>query len=155
MHTYLVRHGLLPVALFFLTCGAAAAQTISGVVTDTSGAVLPGVTVEARNAATQQVRTSVTDDVGRYVIANLQPGNYAVTYTLSGFSAATRPSLTLSSGFTATIDIQLAVGAQTETVTVTADAPLVDVESSATQTTMDREVLDTLPSARARNRSAC
>ena len=92
------------------------------------------MTVEARNAATQQVRTSVTDDVGRYVIANLQPGNYAVTYTLSGFSPATRPSHHAGTGFTATVDIQLTVGAQTETVTVTADAPLVDVESSATQT---------------------
>jgi hypothetical protein len=148
MYTPLVRRTLLAAALFFLTCGVAAAQTISGVVTDSSGAVLPGVTVEASNAATQQVRTVVTDGAGRYVIPNLQPGNYAATFRLDGFSPASRPVITLSSGFTATVDIQLTVGTQAETIMVTADAPLVDVESSATQTTVDREVLDTLPSAR-------
>jgi hypothetical protein len=148
MYTNVVRSGMFTAALVLLSCGAAVAQTISGIVTDSSGAVLPGVTVEASNAATQQVRAVVTDGAGRYVIPNLQPGNYAATFRLDGFSPASRPGITLSSGFTATVDIQLTVGTQTETITVTADAPLVDVESSATQTTMDREVLDTLPSAR-------
>ena len=71
-----------------------------------------------------------------------------MTSTLDGFSPATRPGITLTTGFTATVDIQLTVGAQTETVTVTADAPLVDVESSAAPQTMNREVLDALPSGR-------
>jgi hypothetical protein len=148
MNIQRVRHGLMAVAVFLLTCGAAAAQTISGVVTDSSGGVLPGVTVEARNVANQQARTAATDGAGRYVIANLQPGNYSVTYTLDGFSPATRPGITLTSGFTATVDIQLTVGTQSETITVTADAPLVDVESSAAPQTMGREVLDALPSGR-------
>ena len=148
MFRHPVRRGLLAAAIVLLTCSAAVAQTISGVVTDASASVLPGVTVEARNPATQQVRTAATDSAGRYVIANLQPGTYSVTFTLQGFSPATRPGITLSSGFTATVDIQLTIGAQTETITVTADAPLVDVESSAAQQTMDREVLDSLPSGR-------
>jgi hypothetical protein len=148
MCTHVARHALTAVTVLLLSGGAAAAQTISGVVTDSSGAVLPGATVEARNLANQQVRTAVTDGAGRYVIASLQPGNYSATYTLDGFSPATRPGITLTTGFTATVDIQLTVGAQSESITVTADAPLVDVESSAAQQTMDREVLDTLPSGR-------
>ena len=148
MYTRLIRYAFLAAGFVLLNCGAVVAQTISGNVMDTSAAVLPGVTVEARNAATEQVRTVVTDEAGRYVVANLPPGNYAVTYTLPGFAPATRPGITLTTGFTATVDIQLRVGAQSETVTVTADAPLVDVESSSTQTTVDRELLDALPSGR-------
>ena len=148
MSSYLLRHGCLAVVISFLACSTAAAQTITGVVTDTSGAVLPGVTVEARNSANQQPRTVTTDGAGRYVIVNLEPGGYSMTYTLDGFSPTTRPGIILTSGFTATVDIQLTVGAQTETVTVTAESPLVDVESSAAPQTMNREVLDSLPSGR-------
>jgi hypothetical protein len=148
MHTPLGRRAIFAAAIFFLTCGAATAQTISGVVTDTSGAVLPGVTIEAQSTTTGQVRTAVTDASGRYVITNLQPGTYSTTYRLDSFTPATRPGIVLSSGFTANVDIQLTVGAQSDTITVSADAPLVDVESAATQTTVDREVLDTLPSGR-------
>jgi hypothetical protein len=128
--------------------GAAAAQTITGVVTDGSGGVLPGVTVEARNNANQQLRTVVTDETGRYRIVNLQVGEYAVKFTLEGFAPASRPAITLTSDFTATVDIQLGIGGQTDTITVTADAPLVDVQSSAAPQTMNREVLDTLPTGR-------
>ena len=143
-----VRYGSVALAVFLLMSGAAAAQTITGVVTDTSGAVVPGVTVEARNTSNQQVRTVTTDQAGRYRIVNLQPGDYAVTFTLEGFAPPTRPGITLTSDFTATVDMQLKLGAQTETVTVTADAPLVDVQSSAAPQTMSREVLDTLPTGR-------
>jgi hypothetical protein len=132
-------------AVFLLTCGAAAAQSISGVVKDTSDAVLPGVTVEATNAATQQVRSATTDMAGRYVITGLQPGNYAVSFTLPGFSSAKRPGITLTSEFTATVDMQLKVGGLSETITVTTDVPLVDVQSSAAQTTIDRQMMDALP----------
>ena len=147
-YTHLVRRALLAAAILVLSCGAAAAQTISGVVTDSSGAVLPGVAVEAQNTATGQVRTTITDPSGRYVIPNLQPGTYSAKFALDGFSSATRPGITLSSQFTATVDMQLSLGAQSETVTVTSEAPVVDVESSAAQVTMNREVLDTLPSGR-------
>jgi hypothetical protein len=149
MYTQLVRHGLLPLAVFMLTCGAAAAQTISGVVTDTSGAVLPGVTIEARSAAQNQAtRTVVTDDAGRYRFGNLQPGTYAVTFTLQGFNTATRPGIALTSDFNATVDIQLEIGTQVESITVTGDSPIVDVQSSAAPQTMTRDVLDALPTSR-------
>jgi len=148
MNTHIVRRGVMAVGAFFFIGGLAVAQTISGVVTDASGAVLPGVTIQARNAATQQVRTVVTDEAGRYVVASLPPGDYSATYTLDGFTPATRPAITLTSGFTATVDIQLTIGTQAETITVTGDAPLVDVESSAAPQTMGRDVLDALPSGR-------
>jgi hypothetical protein len=147
-HLGCVRHGLIALAVVFLTGGTAAAQTINGVVTDASGAVLPGVAIEARNTANGQVRAVVTDEAGRYRVVNLQPGDYAVTFTLEGFSPAMRPGITLTSDFTATVDMQLMLGTQTDMITVTADAPLVDVASAATQQTMNREVLDALPTGR-------
>src|SRR3954471_11845989 len=97
MYRFLIRHALVAVAMSVALCGTAAAQTISGVVSDATGAVLPGVTVEAANTATQQVRTVTSDESGRYVVANLQPGNYSVTFTLSGFSPVTRAGITLTS----------------------------------------------------------
>src|SRR5688572_1633356 len=145
MDRLFVRQGLLTATIFVLTCGAAAAQTISGVVTDVSGGVLPGVTVEATNPATSQVRAVTTDDAGRYVVANLQPGSYSITYRLDGFSPVTRPGVTLTSDFTAAIDVQLQLGTQSELITVTAGAPLVDIRSSAAPQTVDREMMDTLP----------
>ena len=89
MHSQLGRRAIFAAAILFLTCSAAAAQTISGVVTDTSGGVLPGVAVEARNAATGQLRTAVTDGSGRYVITSLQPGTYS--RHLHGWTALRRP----------------------------------------------------------------
>jgi hypothetical protein len=140
-----VRHVCLAAALVLLGCTAAAAQAISGLVTDPSGAVLPGVTIEAANAATGQVRTVSTDTAGRYVVTSLQPGRYSVTYRLDGFSPVTRPGITLTSDFTAAIDVQLQLGTQSELITVTAAAPLVDIRSSAAPQTVDREMMDTLP----------
>ena len=145
MDRRVVRHGLLTAAILVLTCGLATAQTVSGVVTDTSGGVLPGVTVAAQNAATKQVREVATDEAGRYVISSLQPGSYSVTYRLDGFSPVTRPGVTLTSDFTAAIDVQLQLGAQSELIPVTAGAPLVDIRSSAAPQTVDRETMDTLP----------
>ncbi len=145
MYRLLVRHALLGVALFLLSSTTVGAQTISGLVTDPSGAVLPGVTVEATNAATRQVRTITTDEGGRYVVANLQPGTYSVTYRLEGFSPVTRPGITLTSDFTAAIDMQLKLGGQSDVITVTAAAPLVDIRSAAAPQTVDRETMDILP----------
>src|SRR3982750_614722 len=107
MYRFLIRHAILAVAISVAICSTATAQTISGVVSDATGAVLPGGTVEAANTATRQVRTVISDEAGRYVVASLQPGNYSVTFTLSGFSPVTRAGITLTSDFTATIDMQL------------------------------------------------
>ncbi len=151
MYTHLTRTqtALVALVLLFLIGSPAGAQTIAGVVTDPSGGVVPGVTVEARNTAQgQPPRTVVSDEGGRYRIVNLQPGTYTVTFTLDGFTPAARPGINLTSDFTATIDMQLRVGTQTDTITVTAESPLVDVQSSAAPQTVTREVLDVLPTSR-------
>src|SRR5688500_14987332 len=122
--------------LFVLVCAVLAARSVSaqlspasiaGAVRDTSGGVLPGVTVEAASPALiEKVRTVITDDQGRYNIVDLRPGIYTVTFTLPGFNVFRRDGIELSSGFTATINAEMPVGSLEETITVTAGAPLVD-----------------------------
>jgi hypothetical protein len=134
---------------FLLAPALASAQAIAGVVRDTSGAVLPGVSVEAASPALiEKVRTAVTNDEGLYRITDLRPGIYEVTFTLSGFNAVKRPGLELVTGFTATVNADLQVGAISETVTVTGASPMVDVQNVRTQTVVAREVLDALPLAK-------
>ncbi|HUR34773.1 MAG TPA: TonB-dependent receptor [Vicinamibacterales bacterium] len=128
----------------------AAAQTgssgIAGVVRDSSGAVLPGVTVEASSPALiEKVRTAVTDEQGRYVIGDLVPGMYSVTFRLEGFSAVRRDAFALTSGFTAQVNADMKVGALEETITVSAAVPLVDVSSGKRQTIVTSDLLSTLP----------
>src|SRR5882672_11886792 len=115
------------IGLIFLAClslvprPAMAQQTsaIAGLVRDTTGAVLPGVTVEAASPVLiEKVRTVVTDDQGRYNIVNLVPGTYSVTFTLPGFNTLKRDGVQLTSGFTAAVNAELPVGALQETVTV-------------------------------------
>jgi len=127
---------------------ASAQAVISGVVRDASGAVLPGVTVEAASPALiEKVRTAVTDGTGQYAIENLRPGIYTVTFTLPGFSVVQREGIELSGTFTARINADLRVGTIEETITVTGETPVVDVQSTRQQRVMDREILDTLPNA--------
>src|SRR5437870_8443383 len=93
---------------------------IAGVVRDATGAVLPGVTVEAASPALiEKVRTVVTDGEGQYKIVDLRPGTYTVTFTLPGFSTVKREGIELTTGFTATVNGELKVGAVAETLTVT------------------------------------
>jgi Carboxypeptidase regulatory-like domain len=123
--------------------------SIAGVVRDTSGAVLPGVTVEAASPALiEKVRVVVTDTSGQYRIVDLRPGIYGVTFTLPGFSSFKRDGIELTGSFTATVDADMRVGAVEETITVTGESPLVDVQSSTRQRVMDHEVLDVVPSGR-------
>jgi carboxypeptidase family protein len=127
---------------------ASAQAVISGVVRDASGAVLPGVTVEAASPALiEKVRTAVTDGTGQYAIENLRPGLYTVTFTLPGFSVVQREGIELSGTFTARVNADLRVGAIEETITVTGETPVVDVQSARTQHVLDREILDTLPNS--------
>ena len=128
------------------TARAQQASGIAGVVRDTSGAVLPGVTVEAASPALiEKVRTTVTDGEGRYNIADLRPGAYAVTFTLPGFNAFKRDGIALNAGFTATVNADMQVGSLEETITVTGEAPLVDTRNVRKQTVVSSELLDTLP----------
>ena len=129
--------------------GLAAAQSnggIAGTVKDSTGAVLPGVTVEAASPALiEKVRTAVTDDQGQYKIIELRPGTYTVTFTLGGFTTYKREGIELSAGFTATANAEMKVGAIEETVTVTGASPIVDVQNARTQVVLRSDVLDALP----------
>ena len=116
---------------------------------DASGAVLPGVTVEASSPALiEKVRSVVTDGTGQYRIELLPPGDYTVTFTLPGFSTVRREGIQLTGTFTATIDTDLRVGAVEETITVTGETPIVDVQSATRQRVIDRELIDKLPTGR-------
>src|SRR5438046_5052604 len=107
-----------------LAAQSASSGTIAGVVKDTSGAVLPGVTVEAASPALiEKVRSAVTDANGQYRIEDLRPGTYAVTFKLAGFSAVQRPGIELTGTFAAKIDAEMKVGALEETITVTGETP--------------------------------
>jgi hypothetical protein len=128
----------------------AASGSIAGVVKDTTGAVLPGVTVEAASPALiEKVRSVVTDGQGQYQIVELRPGTYTVTFTLIGFSTFRREGLELTTGFTAVANADMKVGELQETVTVTGASPVVDTRNVRTQTVISREVLDVLPTGKA------
>src|SRR5207253_179373 len=123
---------LVPVVLY-----AQAGAALTGVVTDTSGAVLPGVTVEARSPVLiEQVRSAVSDETGRYRIVDLRPGTYSVTFTLPGFATVVRRGIELSGTFVATVNAELRVGTLQETVTVSSETPVVDTQSTKTQETL-------------------
>lgn len=125
---------------------AVATGTIAGVARDASGGVLPGVTVEAASPALiEKVRTVVTDDQGLYRIVDLRPGVYTVTFGLPGFSTLRREGIELTTGFTATVNAELTVGALEETVTVTGAAPVVDVQNVIQQKQFSRDTLDAVP----------
>ena len=126
-----------------------AQATIAGVVRDTSGAVLPGVTVEAASdVLIEKARTAVTDSTGRYQIVDLRAGRYVVSFTLPGFSTVKREGIELTGVATAAVNAELRVGAIEETVTVTGETPIVDVQSVRRQATITGEVLATIPTAR-------
>ena len=132
--------------LLLLPSIAFAQATITGVVRDASGAVLPGVTVEAASdALIEKVRTAVTDGTGQFRIIDLRPGTYAVTFTLTGFSTTKREGVELEGQLTATVNADLRVGALEETITVTGETPIVDVQSVRRQTTINGDVINAIP----------
>jgi hypothetical protein len=138
------------VALALLLPTIAFAQaTITGIVKDTSGAVLPGVTVEASSPALiEKTRTVVSDGSGQYRIVDLRPGTYTVTFTLTGFNTFKREGVELSGALTATINADLKVGSLEETVTVSGESPIVDTQSTRRQTVISGDVMKDLPAAR-------
>ncbi len=128
---------------------AVAQASISGTVKDASGAVLPGVTIEAASdVLIERVRSATTDGNGRYQIVNLRPGTYIVTFTLTGFSTIRRGGVELSGTANTVVDADLKIGAVAETITVTGEAPLVDVSSTKKEMVLDHDVVQNLPSSR-------
>ena len=136
--------GLLPTLAF-----GQAASGIAGVVRDTSGAVMPGVTVEASSPALiEKVRSVVTDGQGQYKIVDLRPGVYTVTFTLTGFSPFKREGIELSAGFTAAVNADLRVGGLEESITVSGQSPMVDTQNIVQQKVINRQLLDSVPTSR-------
>jgi hypothetical protein len=122
---------------------------IAGVVKDTSGAVLPGVSVEASSPALiERVRSAVTDGQGQYKITNLRPGMYAITFTLSGFTTVKREGLELNTGVTLPVNAEMSVGALEETLNVSGASPVVDVQNVRTQNVLTNQMLDAIPIAK-------
>ena len=148
-----VKRSILAVT-FALACIAAlpsaawAQSVITGIVRDTSGAVMPGVTVEAASPALiEGVRTGVTDTNGAYRIVDLRPGVYTLKYQLTGFNTQIREGFELAANFTATVNIDLTVGTLQESVTVSGASPVVDVQSNAKQQVLTRDVLSAVPTS--------
>lgn len=140
----------LAVALCVLTPAVAFAQaSLAGVARDTSGAVLPGVTVEATSPVLiEKVRSAVTDSAGQYRIESLVPGTYDVTFTLSGFSAFKREAVVIGGTGVITINAEMRVGGVTETITVSGETPVVDTQSTRREVVLDNETMRALPSVR-------
>jgi len=141
---------LLCLACALAVPAAALAQgAFAGVVKDASGAVLPGVTVEARSPALiEGTRSVVTDGSGQYQVVDLRPGTYALTFTLPGFSTVRRDALELTGSRIITIDAQMSVGGVQETVTVSGETPVVDIQSSQRQQVMSDAIIAALPAGR-------
>jgi hypothetical protein len=130
--------GLLVIIGFPVIARGQTGASIAGTVVDSSGAVLPGVTVEASSPALiEKVRTATTDGAGQYRIEQLRGGSYVVTFSLPGFNTVRREGIELSGSFAATINAEMRVGAVEETVTVTGEAPTVDVQTSSKQRVID------------------
>jgi hypothetical protein len=145
------RSSLIVVVAAALLCPTLvlAQASLTGVVRDTSGAVLPGVTVEAASPALiEKVRSAITDGSGQYRIVELQPGTYTVTFTLAGFNTVKREGIALTGSFTASVNVELRVGSLEETITVTGESPVVDVQSTRRQQVLDREIIAAIPTGR-------
>jgi hypothetical protein len=148
--------GFQRLALLALTCSllvpaAARAQSasIAGVAKDASGAVLPGVTVEvASPVLIEKTREAITDGSGQFKVVALLPGTYTVTFTLSGFTTVKREGVEVTGTATTTVNADMRVGAVSETITVTGETPLVDVQSASVQRVATKEVIDAIPSGR-------
>jgi Carboxypeptidase regulatory-like domain len=144
-----VRTCVVLACLLAVQSPAWAQATIAGAVKDSSGAVLPGVTVEAASPALiEKVRSTSTDGAGRYRIEDLRPGTYSVTFTLPGFATVKREGLIVSGSAVIAVDADMRVGGVQETITVTGETPVVDVQSTKREVTLDNDTLRALPSVR-------
>ena len=128
---------------------AFAQAALSGLVRDTSGAVLPGVTVEAASPVLiEKVRSAVTDSTGRYTILDLRPGAYRISFTLPGFRTTVREGVDLAGTATVTINADMTVGGVQETITVSGESPTVNLQTTTRQAVMDQEIVSAIPTSR-------
>jgi hypothetical protein len=149
-HAFGFVRTLLFATLFVAIPSLVLAQSLAGTVRDSSGAVLPGVTVEAASSALiERARSVVTDGSGQYQIIDLRPGTYVVTFTLPGFSTVSRTGLEVSGGGVVTVNAEMRVSAVQETITVTGESPVVDVQTSTSrEQVLSNEFVRALPAAR-------
>src|SRR5712692_1418385 len=141
---------LFATSLLLVPAMAFAQASITGTARDASGAVLPGVTVEASSdALIEKARTVATDGSGQYRIVDLRPGTYVVAFTLPGFSTFKREGIELTGSFVATVNAEMKVGSLEESVTVTGESPIVDTQSVKRQTILSNDIIGSIPAARA------
>src|SRR5262249_41226723 len=146
-----IRAILVLVTLLIIPAMAHAQATASivGAVRDSSGAVLPGVTVEASSPALiEKARSAVSNESGRYSIDNLRPGTYTMTFTLPGFTSYKREGIELAGAFVATVNADMKVGAVADAVTVTAETPVVDTTSTRAQQVISGLTVAEIPTGR-------
>ena len=138
--------------ILLLPTTALGQAVIAGTVRDSSGAVLPGVTIEATSPALiEKARFAVTDGTGQFRVEDLRPGAYVVTFSLTGFNTFKREGIELTGSFTATINAELKVGELAETIVVSGESPVVDVQSARREVTLKGDVLQAIPSVRSYN----
>ena len=136
----------LLVVLLLLPATVFAQASLTGTVRDASGGVLPGVTVEASSPALiEKVRSAVTDGTGQYRIVDLRPGTYTLTFTLPGFVTVRRDGIELTGSQTLTIPAEMRVGGIEETITVTGESPVVDVQNTRRELVLDETTIQALP----------
>ncbi|HSL21988.1 MAG TPA: carboxypeptidase-like regulatory domain-containing protein, partial [Vicinamibacterales bacterium] len=141
--------GAAALAVFLLGAGSASAQnaTVEGTIRDSSGGVLPGVAVTARNEETGLARTAVADAAGQYHVRALPPGRYTLSVELSGFTTEERQGIVLIIEQVATLDFTLKPAAIAETLTVTGESPIVDTSRSDVATSVSTQQIQDLPVA--------
>src|SRR5918994_936634 len=146
---------LITAAMFAVTApaygqggGASSTGTIQGRVTDSQGAVLPGVTVTATSPSMLGAQTTVTSETGNYRFPAVPPGTYTVTYELAGFNTLKREGISISLGFTANVNVELQLATLQETVTVTGESPVIDTSATRVVQTFKLEQLQSIPNAR-------
>ena len=145
----LLNLGLLVFISLAIPAAALAQSAIAGVVKDSTGAVLPGVTVEASSPALiEKVKVAATNEAGQYRIVDLRPGTYTVTFTLTGFNTVVREGILLEANFTAPINVEMRIGAVSENVTVTGESPVVDVQTSTRREVVSQQLLEAIPTGR-------
>src|SRR4249920_2121711 len=144
----------LLVALAFSTTafaqggGASSTGTIQGRVANSQGAVLPGVTVTATSPSALGAQTTVTSETGNYRFPALPPGTYSMTFELAGFNTLKREGIAIALGFTANVNVELALATLQETVTVSGASPVIDTSASRVQQNFKMEQLQSIPNGR-------